>query len=91
MPRRAAIAMSAKQTAGLILSALGAGLVAMIVFPLIIMFGALGLSHLAGGCGAGSSGGCEMGAATLGLVSIIPAFVIGAVFSLVRNIRRSRP
>ncbi|NEX45050.1 hypothetical protein [Pseudotabrizicola algicola] len=74
----------------LALRALGFGLVAALVLPAALMFGLLGLAHLAGGCGAGSSGGCEMGAASVGLVSIVPALVLGAGISLFRDLRRGR-
>jgi hypothetical protein len=84
-------AQGAKRMIGMILRAVGAGLLALIVVPLILAFGLLAISHLLGGCGAGSSGGCEMGAAAVGLYSAAPAFVIGAIVSLVRNIRRSGP
>lgn len=70
--------------------AFGAGLIVAIILPLILMFGALGIAHLAGGCGAGSSGGCEMGAASLGLIAIVPAFFIGAAVSLFLDLRRRR-
>lgn len=69
-------------------AALGLGLVAALVVPVVLAFAALGIAHLAGGCGAGSSGGCEMGAASLGLVAILPAFVIGVGFGLWRRGRR---
>lgn len=70
------------------LRALGAGLGTAIVLPLIVMFGVLGLAHLAADCGRGSSGGCEMGAASVGFVAIVPAFVIGCGLSLFRDLRR---
>ena len=62
----------------------------MIVIPLILAFGLLAISHLAGGCGAGSSGGCEMGAASVGIFAAPFAFVIGAAFSVIRSTRKSQ-
>jgi hypothetical protein len=82
--------MRPSQILGMILRALGLGLVMMIVVPLILAFGALALGHLAGGCGAGSSGGCEMGAAALGLYATVPGFVIGAGLSVFRELRKPR-
>ncbi len=75
---------------GIMLRAFGFGLLAMIVIPLILAFGLLAISHLAGGCGAGSSGGCEMGAASVGVFAAPFAFVIGAAFSVIRCTRKSR-
>lgn len=75
---------------GIMLRAFGFGLLAMIVIPLILAFGLLAISHLAGGCGAGSSGGCEMGAASVGIFAAPFAFVIGAAFSVIRSTRKSQ-
>ena len=75
---------------GIMLRAFGFGLLAMIVIPLILAFGLLAISHLAGGCGAGSSGGCEMGAASVGIFAAPFAFVIGAAFSVIRSSRKSQ-
>lgn len=72
----------------LVLRALGIGLVAALVLPFAIMFAVLGLAHLTGSCGAGSSGGCEMGAASVGLLAIVPAFLLGGGLSLYRDLRR---
>ncbi len=79
--------MRPSQVLGIIGRALGFGLVLMIVVPLVLAFGALGIGHLAGGCGAGSSGGCEMGAAGLGLYATVPGFIIGVVLSVYRDLR----
>lgn len=72
---------------GALPGALGWGLLAALLVPIVASFGALGISHLAGGCGSGSSGGCEMGAAALGLYSILPGFALGAGFGLWRALR----
>lgn len=71
--------------------ALGLGVLLMLILPVALAFGALAVAHLAGGCGAGSSGGCEMGAASLGLVALAPSFLIGAGLSLARDLRAPRP
>lgn len=68
--------------------ALGTGILGAILIPLAAAFGTLGLGHLAGACGPGSSGGCEMGAAALGLYAIPPGFVLGVGFGLVRALKR---
>ena len=86
---RAGVTPVAKRSALSIgLRAVGLGLAAALVVPMILMFSVLGIVHLAGSCGAGSSGGCEMGAASLGMIAILPCFLIGAGVSLVRDLRR---
>jgi|GEM_PF-965560 len=74
----------------LLARALGLGVLAMIALPVIVAFGALAIGHLAGGCGPGSSGGCEMGAAALGLYAVLPSFLLAAVVSLLRDQRKPR-
>lgn len=73
---------------GIILRAVGVGLLAMIAIPLALAFGLLGISHLLGGCGAGSSGGCEMGAAMVGVYSAPFAFLAGVAMSVFRDVRK---
>lgn len=68
--------------------ALGWGLLGGLLAPIALAFGALGISHLAGGCGPGSSGGCEMGAASLALVAAPFTFLLGAGFGFWRGWRR---
>lgn len=75
---------------GILLRALGFGVVGSIALPVITALGALAVGHLAGACGAGSSGGCEMGAALFGLYAILPGLVLGAGCSVVRDLRRIR-
>jgi len=70
----------------LILRACSLGLILMLAVPVVAFLGALGVGHLAGACGPGSSGGCEMGAATLAVVAVIPGFVLGFVVSLLRDL-----
>ncbi|MCV0393991.1 MAG: hypothetical protein K5872_20005 [Rhizobiaceae bacterium] len=43
-------------------------------------------------CGtAGDSGGCEMGAASLGFAAVLPGFLIGFGLSLWRGLSKARP
>lgn len=73
---------------GIALRAMGMGLGVMMVLPIILALGALALGHLAGGCGPGSSGGCEMGAAGLWLYALVPSFALGAGWSVFRDLRK---
>lgn len=75
---------------GIVLRALGLGVGMMIIVPVLAALGALAVGHLAGACGPGSSGGCEMGAAALGLYAVIPGFVIGAGWSVFRDLWKAR-
>lgn len=61
---------------GLVLRAIGMGVGVMTMLPVVLALGALALGHLAGGCGPGSSGGCEMGAAGLALYGAVPSFLL---------------
>ncbi|MDP2121387.1 MAG: hypothetical protein Q8S27_07150 [Hoeflea sp.] len=79
---------SAGRIGGIVLSAIALGLGAMIVLPLGLAIGALALGHLAGGCGPGSSGGCEMGAAGLAIYAALPSFALGAAWSVFRSLRK---
>lgn len=63
------------------------GLVGLIAIPIIALFGVLLLAYAAGGCGAGDSGGCEMGAASLAIASAIPGFTIFFFVTLIRGLR----
>jgi hypothetical protein len=72
--------------------AIGFGLVGLLVVPLVVMFAVLGLAHLLDpSCGTpGDSGGCEMGAASIGFVSAIPAMVAGVVISVLLDWRAAK-
>lgn len=72
----------------MLLNAFKFGILGFIVIPIIAAFGTLAIGHLAGACGPGSSGGCEMGAAGLAIYTLIPGFLIGAGFSIVRDLVR---
>lgn len=71
-------------------NALKFGLIGLVVVPLALAFAALGIGHLTDSCGAGTSGGCEMGAASIWMILLIPCFVIGAGISVVRDLIRRR-
>lgn len=74
----------------MILRAFLSGLLGLLVTPVVVFFGVLGLAHAAGGCGPGDAGGCEMGAASLAILSILPGFVLFALVSLARDLLRKR-
>lgn len=82
--------MARRPAFNIVLRAIGLGLAAALVLPLVLLFVLLGTAHLAGSCGPGSSGGCEMGAGVLAIVSVIPAFVIGVCVSLYLDLWRDR-
>lgn len=74
----------------MLLSALKFRVLGLIVIPIIAAFGTLAIGHLAGACGPESSGGSEMGAAGLVIYALIPGFLIGAGFSIARDLLRRR-
>ena len=80
---------TARSWLGIAARAIGTGLLTMLVLPIIALFGVLAISHLLGGCGPGSSGGCEMGAELLGLYAIPPAYLLGVCYSVYRDLRKS--
>ena len=66
------------------------GLLGLIVVPIVTFFGVLSVAHLAGGCGAGDSGGCEMGSASLAMASAVPAFAIFFFVTLIRGLMKRK-
>jgi hypothetical protein len=66
------------------------GLLGLIVTPFVVLFLTLAIAYSVDSrCGTpGDSGGCEMGAASLAIVSSIPGALLGAGFGLWRGIRR---
>ena len=68
------------------------GLIGLVVFPTLAFALVLTLGYLFDPhCGTlGDSGGCEMGAASIGFAAIIPGFLAGIVIDLVRRRRQSR-
>ncbi len=74
----------------LVLRAVSRGFWGMLALPLLAIFLVLGVGHLQGDCGPGSSGGCEMGAVLVALYAMIPGFLLGAAASLVRDLWRRK-
>lgn len=68
------------------------GLIGLVAFPFLAFLLVLTLGYLFDPrCGTpGDSGGCEMGAASIGFAAIIPGFLAGIVIDLVRRRRRNR-
>lgn len=80
-----------KMSVGMLILRAGAlGLILMMAVPVVALLAVLAVGHLAGACGPGSSGGCEMGAAMIGMLAVIPSFILGAVISLVRDLRQRK-
>ncbi|WP_428683102.1 hypothetical protein [Reyranella sp.] len=77
---------------GLIGRILGFGLLGLVVTPIVVAITVLTLAHLFDPrCGTpGDSGGCEMGAASIGLFSALPGLAIGVAFALYRQFRSKR-
>ncbi len=65
------------------------GMTGVLLTPIVVFFLVIAVSYtLDPRCGSpGACGGCEMGAATIALASIIPGFVIGAGIALYRGYR----
>jgi prepilin signal peptidase PulO-like enzyme (type II secretory pathway) len=77
---------------GLIARMVGFGLLGMIVTPILVVIIVLTLAYqFDPHCGRpGDSGGCEMGAASLGFASALPGLAIGVAFALYRHFRKKR-
>lgn len=75
---------------GLVGRIVGFGLLGFVVTPIVVAITVLTLAHLFDpNCGTpGDSGGCEMGAASMGFVSALPGLAIGVAFALYRHFRR---
>ena len=74
--------------------ALAFGLLGLVVMPIVVMITVLTLAHIFDPrCGTpGDSGGCEMGAFSIGVFSAVPGMLIGVAFSLFRSYRkRAKP
>ena len=78
--------------AGLIGRILGFGLLGLIVTPIVVTIAVLTLAHLFDPtCGRpGDSGGCEMGAVSIGVMSALPGVAIGVAIALYRHFRKKR-
>lgn len=70
---------------------IGYAVVGLVAAPVAVTLLVLVLAHLLDpSCGTpGDSGGCEMGAVSIGVVSAVPASIIGAVVALWRDWRAS--
>ena len=77
---------------GLTLKILGFGLLGFVVTPFVVGIVALILAYsLDSRCGTpGDSGGCEMGAVSIGVLSALPGLAIGVAFALYRHFRKRR-
>lgn len=78
--------------AGLIGRILGFGLLGLVVTPIVVTMAVLVLAHTFDpSCGRpGDSGGCEMGAVSIGVLSALPGLAIGVAFALYRHFRKRR-
>ncbi|MGE0500506.1 MAG: hypothetical protein AB7I79_02490 [Rhizobiaceae bacterium] len=76
----------------LVLRSILSGIAALIGVPILVFFIVLILGHaLDSRCGTpGDSGGCEMGAATIGFASALPGFALGFFVSLILGLRARR-
>lgn len=74
-----------------VVSMIGWAVLAAFVIPIVVFFAVLLLAYgLDPRCGtAGDSGGCEMGAVSIALVSLVPGAAIGASIGFVRARRRA--
>lgn len=66
------------------------GLAAMIVTPVAVFFIVLTAAHIFDPrCGTpGDSGGCEMGAASIAIFSMLPGLAIGVAIALIQGYRK---
>jgi len=62
---------------------------AAIVVPIITFFVVMIVANLTSNCGAGSSGGCEMGAATFAIASIPFGAGIGFILAIYAGLKSS--
>lgn len=71
-------------------TSLAYGLIGLILTPIVVFFLVIALAYTFDPrCGSpGDSGGCEMGAATIAFLSIIPGFAIGVGTALFRGYRK---
>lgn len=66
------------------------GLVGLIATPIVMFFGVLIAAHLLDSrCGTpGDSGGCEMGAASIAVMSALPGLAAGVILALIQGYRK---
>jgi hypothetical protein len=74
----------------IVLKSAAYGLVGLIVTPIVVSIVVLIAAHLLDPrCGTpGDSGGCEMGAVGIGMLSALPGLAIGVAFALLQTYRR---
>lgn len=77
---------------GTVVRALIYGLVGLICLPIITTLLVLALAHLFDpSCGTpGDSGGCEMGAVSIGVLAALPGFALGVALAFFQAWRRRR-
>lgn len=68
------------------------GVAGLVAVPVVVFFGVLILGYAFDPrCGTpGDSGGCEMGAATSAIASVIPGFMLFFFVSLLLSLRRKK-
>lgn len=68
------------------------GLAGLVATPAVVLFVVLALSYLMNPrCGTpGDSGGCEMGAAAIAIMSAIPGAIAFFLFTLIRGLAKRR-
>jgi hypothetical protein len=73
----------------LVVRAFAFGLAGLIVLPVAMFFIVLTAAHIFDSrCGTpGDSGGCEMGAASIAIFSMLPGLAIGVAIALVQGYR----
>jgi hypothetical protein len=73
----------------LVVKAFAFGLAGMIVMPVAMFFIVLTAAHIFDSrCGTpGDSGGCEMGAASIAIFSMLPGLAIGVAIALFQGYR----
>jgi hypothetical protein len=73
----------------LVVKAFAFGLAGMIVMPVAMFFIVLTAAHIFDSrCGTpGDSGGCEMGAASIAIFSMLPGLAIGVAIALIQGYR----
>ena len=69
------------------------GLIGLIMTPIVVALSVLLLAHIFDPrCGTpGDSGGCEMGAASIGFFSAVPGMVAGILLALLQAWRHLKP
>jgi hypothetical protein len=77
--------------ARLLTKALLAGLIGLVIGPMVGLVWVFGLMMFDPKCGAGDSGGCAMGLVTVPIVLALPSFALFALVSLIGGLWKLRP